>query len=71
MKVGKARDSFCPYPKSSINFFVMNHLTTSMFHCSMFRLTGALSSPKLMRLIKMVYNNLEEVSFSSFETCKP
>jgi len=56
--------------ESSINFLSWVTLQFHVFHCPTFTLAIALSLLKLMRLTKMVCNDLEEASFASFETCK-
>jgi len=56
--------------ESSINFLSWVTLQFHVFHRPMSTLAIALSLLKLMRLTKMVCNDLEEASFASFETCK-
>lgn len=55
---------------SFVNFLLWVTLQFHGFQCPTSTLAIALSLPKLMILIKMFCNNLEEASFTSFETCK-
>jgi hypothetical protein len=71
MKAWEARDYLCPCRRTFINFFSCITLQPHVSHHLTSTFVGASSSLKLMKFIKMVYNNLEVANFASFETYKP